>query len=126
MKDKAGARRLQCAICRRGLLKEYNVYDVPEEGAPVLYSAVSGYFYRKNACHLGEKLEIAGHISEGNSHYCRMLVFADTDNALGCKMEDLVDIGGPGSDGSIYRISDIYDLYGICSVLELEVWPYSI
>lgn len=122
MKNRAAVRRLKCTICRRGLLKEYNVYDVSEEGAPVLYSTVSGYFYRKNAWHLGEHLEIAGHINESNSHHCRIIVFTRADGSLGCKVGDLVDIG---SDG-VYQISDSYDLYGICFMLDLEVWPYSI
>lgn len=121
MKDKAAVRRLKCAFCRRGLLKEYNVYDVPEEGSPVLYSAVSGYFYCKGARHSAEILEIAGNLKEQNAYTCRMIAFANADGTLGCKTGDLADIGG-----RIYRIGDIREINGICWLLDLEAWPYGI
>lgn len=114
------ARRLRCALCRKGLLQKYNVYDVPDDAPPVLYSTVSGYFYRKGSRHSAGVLEIAGNLGEQSAYTCRMIAFADADGTLGCKTGDLVDISGTG--GEIHRITGINDIHGIYYVLDLEVW----
>lgn len=110
--------RLRCALCRRGLLVRYNVYDTGHltDGAPTLYTTVSGYFYRKGSRHQSEVLEIAGQLADSSLYTCRLLTFD-----CPCKVGDLVDIGG-----SVYRIAAIIEVYGICFTLDLEVHPYGI
>lgn len=120
----AGAKRLKCRLCRRGLLQKYNVYDLPEEGAPILYSVVNGYFYRKGSRHSAEVLEIAGNLSEKSAYTCRMIAFANDDGTPGCKVGDLIEVGGIGK--TVYKVAETNEIYDICYVLELEVWPYAI
>lgn len=123
MNQAARTKRLRCALCLRGLLKEYNVYDLPDDGVPVLYSTVNGYFYRKGSRHSAEVLEVAGNISESSAYTFRMIVFKNAQGKLGCKVGDLIELG---VEGNIYKIAEIREIYDICNVLDLEMYPYGI
>ena len=62
--------RLRCALCRNGLLRSYNVYDVPideygAQGTPVLYTTVNGFYYAKGSRLGSFALEIAGNLLKG-------------------------------------------------------------
>ena len=113
------ARGLKCALCHRGLLKQYKVYDVPTDefgncGAPEWYSDVTGYFYSKNSRGSADAVEVAGEIGGSSNGVCSMLVFPPV-----CKTSDLVEIGG-----LFYRVTNIRDIYSVCGILDLEVYPY--
>lgn len=110
-------RRLRCTLCKKGLLQKYNVYDVPIDkygasGEPVLYSTLTGYFYRKSNRTQSEVLDIPGNISECQKYTYKIIAFE-----LTFKVTDLVDISG-----TFYKIIEIDMLYGICYSLTLEVW----
>lgn len=111
--------RLRCALCRRGLLATYNVYDVPRDefgawGEPVLYSSVTGYLFVKNTRSAADTLEIAGELTGCADGVCKLIAFSPE-----CKISDLVEV-----DGVFYRIVRRRALDSICAVLELEVYPY--
>ena len=109
---------LRCALCRRGLLGTYNVYDLPRDefgawGEPVLYESVTGYLFIKNGRSAADTVEIAGELTGGASRVCRVIAFSPA-----CKVFDLVE-----ADGVLYRIVEMRALYGDVWALELEVWP---
>lgn len=110
---------LRCALCRRGLLGTYNVYDVPRDefgawGEPVLYTSVTGYVFVKNARSAADTIEIAGELAGGADRVCRMIAFSPA-----CKVSDLVEV-----DSAFYRIVGMRPLYAAVWALDLEVWPY--
>ena len=117
-------RRVRCELCRRGLLLDYNVYDFPDGAVKAtLYSAVKGYFWRgkSNRRWGSETLEIAGQITGTSAYDFHLYVFPDRHGNIGCKVTDLIDIGG-----TVYRVADMNDLYGVFWLLDLEVYPYAI
>lgn len=110
---------LRCALCRRGLLGTYHVYEVPRDefGAweePVPYASVTGYVFTKNARSAADTVEIAGELAGGAEDVCRMIAFSPDG-----KVSDLVEV-----DGVFYRIVSMRVLYAAVWALDLEVWPY--
>ena len=111
--------RLRCALCRNGLLRSYNVYDVPideygAQGAPVLYTTVNGFYYAKGSRLGSFALEIAGNLLKGGGKTRRLMTF---DDPVTCKVGDLVLIGGV-----FYRMTAIESVYDLYHVIDLEVY----
>jgi hypothetical protein len=110
--------RLRCVLCREGLLKSYNVYDVPvdefgAEGAPVLYTTVKGFYYAKGSRLGSFALEIAGNLLKGGGKSLYLMTF---DDPVTCKVGDLVETGGV-----FYRMNVIEPVYDLYHVIELAL-----
>lgn len=110
--------RLRCVLCREGLLKSYNVYDVPvdeygAQGTPVLYTTVKGFYYAKGSRLGALALEIAGNLLKGGGKSRYLMTF---DDPVTCKVGDLVSIGD-----AFYRMTAIEPVYDLYHVIELEV-----
>lgn len=113
------AHGLRCALCRRGLLATYNVYDVPKDefgacGEPVPYADVKGYLFTKGSRSGADTMEIAGKIAGNTDGDRRMIAFEPV-----CRVDNLVE-----ADGVFYRITAIRRVHSICLVMDLEVYPY--
>ena len=107
---------IRCALCRKGLLKVYEVYTLTYgqfglPGEPVLCGHTRGYFYPKNSRHYGEVLEIAGDLPEKSGHGFRLLAF--DDNAF---YGSLIMI-----NGIFYRVEYVRETVPPCRILDLEV-----
>lgn len=106
--------RLRCILCKRGLLRKYNVYNVIVDkygtaSELVPYSCITGYFYKKSNRYRTEIIDIPGEISADTR--CQYYLIAFSCN---CKSNDLVDI-----NGQFYKITVIDNTCGYY-VLSLE------